>query len=71
MMLSSTLRIIEIQHLHVSEGKFDPTMFASMEYRIKQIADLPGVRYWWANNKEQYNAEFIKYVEQVSPFTGE
>ena len=71
MMFSSTLRIIEIQHLHVSEGKFDPTMFASMEYRIKQIADLPGVRYWWANNKEQYNAEFIKYVEQVSAFASE
>lgn len=71
MMLSSQLRILEIQHLHISEGKFESTMVASMEYRIKQMADLPGVRYWWANNKDQYNAEFIEYVEQVSPVASE
>ena len=71
MMLSSAMRIIEIQHLHVSEGNLEPTMFAGMEYRIKQLSELPGVRYWWANNREQYNAEFIKHVEQVSPFGSE
>jgi hypothetical protein len=71
MMFSSQLRVLEIQHLHVSQGKFESTMVASMEYRIKQLADMPGVRYWWANNKDQYNAEFIKYIEHVSPLASE
>ncbi len=66
MMFSSQIRIIEIQHFHISSGNLEPTLFAGMEYRIKQMGELPGIRYWWANNKEQYNSEFVNFAEHVS-----
>ncbi len=65
-MLSSAMRIIEIQHFHVSAGNFEPTMFTAMEYRVKQLIELPGVRYWWKDHKEQFSEDFIAYVERVS-----
>lgn len=71
MMFSSSLRAIELQYFHVTVGKLEPSMFVSTEFRIRQLSAMPGVRYWWANNKEQYNTKFIEYVESISSFAGE
>jgi hypothetical protein len=67
MMLSSTFRAFELQHMHVSKGKFETDLFTGMEYRVRDLISLPGVRYFWQNNKQQFNAEFIRLVEEASP----
>jgi hypothetical protein len=69
MMLSSAFRTFELQHMHVSQGKFETAMFTGMECRIRELISLPGVRYFWLNNKQQFNAEFIRMVEEASPPT--
>jgi hypothetical protein len=66
MMLSQLMRVIEIQHFHVTRGNLEPTLFEAMEFRIKEVGGLPGMRQWWNISKAQYNDEFIKYYEQIS-----
>ena len=63
MMLSQAMRLLEIQYFHLSEGNFEPQLFVVMEYRVKELSAIPGVQQFWARNKEQYNSDFIKYVD--------
>ena len=42
-----------------------------MEYRIREMADFPGIRRWGALNKRQFSDEFIEYVENKSDITRE
>ena len=65
-MLSKAMRTVELQYFHVSEGQFDPVQFSATEYRVKEIAQFPGIREWWTDNKKQFSPGFIKYVEQIS-----
>ena len=70
-MLSSGIRQFETQYFHVTQGNFEKKLFAGMEYRIKEVAKFPGIRSWWALNKQQFSGEFIQYVEQISAIAGE
>ena len=65
-MLSSALRTVELQYLHMTKGHFEPILFEGMEYRIQEVAKFPGIRQWWAGNKQQFSSEFIKYVEKAT-----
>ena len=63
MMFSQAMRLLEIHYLHLSEGNFEPKLFVAMDYRVKELSVFPGVQQFWAGNQQQYNADFIKYVD--------
>ena len=65
-MFSSSWRAVEIQRLHLIEGHFSAEQFDRTEFRIKEIASFPGVRQFWAENKQQFSPDFVQHVENVS-----
>jgi len=65
-MFSSTWRAVEVQRLHLIEGHFIAEQFEGTQYRIRELARLPGVRQFWAENKQQFSPDFVHHVETVS-----
>lgn len=70
-MFSSGLRQCELQYFHVTQGNFERKLHTGMEYRIKEVAQFPGIQLWWKDNKQQFSTEFIEYVEKISNIIGE
>ena len=58
-------RSAEQLHYYSLEGMVENRVWRGFERQLVEVANLPGVREWWAIRKTWFSDEFQKYIEQV------
>jgi len=71
MLFSSAMRILELQYFHLGEARLEKRYFSGIQSRMQELGTFPGVRQWWADNKQEYDAGFIRFAERASSIGGD
>lgn len=64
--MTNFFNIIEHQHRQlVASGRFDRATSSMMRAVVRKRLAFPGVEEWWKQNTDDFDAEFVQWVESL------